>query len=92
MSEERRTDSVETWLCTLEGGEHDYRPHTYEWYRGPRTSWRCVWCHGLACGDYGEVDPCWRVYHHVNGHRSRAGVEWPLGGSRLDSVGDGEQR
>jgi hypothetical protein len=78
-----RTDSVDTFLCAVEpGAEHDFRPYHYTFLNRPHISWRCVWCHGVACGDYDEPDPCWRVYHHVNGHRTRSGIEWPLGGSR----------
>lgn len=81
-------DHAETHLCTLEGVDHDFRAHVY-WTGGGRwrrTSWRCVWCHGLACGDYGTHDPCWLVYHHETPHRSRAGVTWPLGGTRPDGT------
>jgi hypothetical protein len=89
VADDLRTDSVETWLCVVEpGAAHDFRPYTRDpapMY-GPLTSWRCVWCHGVACGDYDDPDPCWRVYHHVNGHRSRSGVEWPLGDVRPDRV------
>jgi hypothetical protein len=81
-----RTDSVDTWLCTVEGADHDFRPFTRDETPGgqphPHTYWRCVWCHGVSCGDYGSHDPCWKVYHHVGPHRSRSGAEWPLGGDR----------
>ena len=75
-------------LCTLAGdatADHDYRPFTAQpAYPGGRvrTYWRCVWCHAVACGNYGEADPCWLPYHHHAAHRSRGGVTWPLGGSR----------
>ena len=78
------SDSVDTFLCTVEGVDHDFRPFTagpsYPG-AGPHTYWRCVWCHGVTCGDYGEDDPCWRVYHHSTSHRTRSGVEWPIGGN-----------
>jgi hypothetical protein len=60
-------DDPSVALCTLAGdatAEHDYRPYTYERFGRPHTSWRCVWCHAVACGDYGEDDPCWLPYHH----------------------------
>jgi hypothetical protein len=75
-------DSIDTALCTLEGVDHDFRPRTYRWMNTDRTSWVCVWCNGVACGDYSEADPCWRIYHHDDPHRSRAGEVWPLGGNR----------
>jgi len=77
-----RTDSVETFLCTVEGAAHDFRPRPYERLGRSHTSWVCVWCGGVACGDYDEPDPCWRVYHHGDSHRTRAGVEWAIGGMR----------
>ena len=75
-------DDLSTELCTVEGGEHDYRPHTYQWYGSERTSRRCVWCHVVACGDYGETDGCIEPYHHHGPHRTASGVTWPLGGNR----------
>lgn len=78
-------DDPNTALCTMAGeatAEHDYRPHHYSRCNQPHTSWRCVWCHVVACGDYSEADPCWLPYHHLGPHRSRLGVVWPLGGSR----------
>lgn len=76
-------DDLDTFLCDLpEGVEHDWRPYTYDQYGRTRTSWRCVWCHALACGDYGEPDPCWRPHHHLGPHRARSGHTWPIGGNR----------
>ena len=77
-------DDISIELCTVGGVEHDYRPYTYEQYRGGprRTSLRCVWCHVVACGNYGEDDPCIEPYHHHAGHRSARGARWPLGGRR----------
>ena len=76
-------DDLSAALCTLEGVEHDYRPHTYEASQGRlHTSLRCVWCHVVACGDVGEADPCIEPYHHHGWHRTRSGATWPLGGDR----------
>lgn len=86
MSAELATnDDVTVELCTVGGVGHDYRAFTAEpAYPGAerRTYWRCVWCHGVTCGDYGEPDPCWLPYHHTVPHRSRVGVSWPIGGNR----------
>lgn len=81
-------DHVETFLCTLDGVDHDWRPHRYLQFNRPHTSWRCVWCHAVACGDYDEPDPCWLPYHHDSGHRSRNGVTWALGTSRPADGGE----
>jgi len=78
-------DDPNVALCTLAGdatAEHDYRLHTYQWLGQPHTSWRCVWCHTVACGDVDEADPCWEPYHHQMPHRTRSGVVWPIGGNR----------
>jgi hypothetical protein len=75
-------DDVNADLCTVGGPGHDWRAHTYFRANCPRTSWRCVWCHVVACGDYGEHDPCWKPYHHRGDHLSRSGVAWPLGGDQ----------
>lgn len=77
-------DDIDAGLCTLSGVAHDWRAHSWLPYPSGtvRTSWRCVWCRVVACGDYGEHDPCMRPYHHRSGHLSRAGVAWPLGGDR----------
>lgn len=73
--------------CALHPGmTHDYRPRTYTWLNRPHTSLVCVWCDVVACGDPDQADPCMEPYHHSGGHRSRAGVEWPLGGERPDVV------
>lgn len=74
-------------LCTLEGVDHDWRVHEYRPYPSApaRRSYRCVWCHVVACGDYGEKDPCMRPYHHEPlPHLSRSGTSWPIGGNRPD--------
>lgn len=72
--------------CTMGGlVEHDYRAFQAKpEFPGarPRTYWRCVWCHAVSCGDWGERDPCIEPYHHRVPHRSRAGVVWPIGGNR----------
>ena len=75
-------DDPDAGLCTVDGTEHDYRPHTYRSNGRPHTSLRCVWCHAVACGDYGEADPCIEPYHHHVDHRTRAGVSWHKGGNR----------
>jgi hypothetical protein len=77
-------DDERVQSCTDGGVGHDWRPHTARSQFGPyeRTYWRCVWCHGVTCGDYDEADPCWLPYHHRTDHRSRAGEVWPLGGER----------
>ena len=71
-------------LCGLTG--HDWRIYEYPIHVGSkvlRRSWRCVWCHALACDTPGdEPDPCMEPYHHAGGHISLAGVVWPLGGDR----------
>lgn len=69
-------------LCTIGGVDHDWRPHEYLQFNRPHTSWRCVWCHAVACGDYEELDPCMEPYHHSGGHVSKHGVRWPIGGGR----------
>jgi len=76
------TDDPNVLICTDGGVSHDYRPHTTDRDGYRRTYWRCVWCHAVTCGDYGEPDPCWLPYHHRFDHRSRAGLRWPLGGER----------
>lgn len=75
-------DDLNTDLCTVNGVPHDWRPYDYLQFNRPHTSWRCVWCHAVACGDYSEADPCWLPYHHAVPHRSRLGVVWPIGGDR----------
>lgn len=72
--------------CVEGGIEHDYRPVTDPEAYGPgrpRTYLRCVWCHAVACGDYGEGDPCIEPWHHEpRPHRTRGGATWPIGGDR----------
>lgn len=75
-------DDPNAALCTVGGVEHDYRPHAYPWMGTVHTSLRCVWCHVVACGDFGEVDGCIEPYHHAVPHRTASGVTWPLGGDR----------
>lgn len=48
----------------------------------PRTYLRCVWCHGVTCGNADETDPCIEPYHHRVPHRTRLGTTWPIGGDR----------
>jgi len=77
-------DDLNAELCTVDGSEHDYRPYTYPipGTRRTRTSLRCVWCHVVACGDYGESDPCIEPHHHAVPHRTATGATWALGGCR----------
>jgi hypothetical protein len=77
-------DDLNADLCTVGGVTHDWRAHSWRQYpyASTRTSWRCVWCHVVACGDYSETDPCWKPYHHRTGHLSRSGVAWSLGANR----------
>lgn len=82
LAEVVTADDLNTDLCAVNGVAHDWRPHTYLQFNRPHTSWRCVWCHAVACGDYTEPDPCWLPYHHAEPHRSRLGVIWPIGGDR----------
>lgn len=83
MKEVQTFDAPEVQACTAGGVDHDWRPHTYTSLNRPHTSWRCVWCHAVACGNYGDPDPCMEPYHHRGPHRSRTGIVWPIGGSRL---------
>jgi hypothetical protein len=79
----RTNDDPEVRRCTDGGVGHDWRPFDYVQYPSHvRTSWRCVWCFALACGDYGQPDPCWEPHFHEGPHRSRSGVTWPIGGNR----------
>ena len=76
-------DDLNVGLCTIGGAEHDWRPYTYtRGGMGTRTSWRCVWCHAVRCGDYDEPDGCVEPYHHHGRHRAPSGETWPLGGDR----------
>ena len=87
-------DDLNVELCVVEGADHDYRIYAYTTGGGRfhHRSYRCIWCHGVACGDVGETDPCWLAYHHATPHRSRAGVVWPLGGNRPDNEGNDHVR
>lgn len=78
-------DDLNTELCTTGGVTHDWRPYEYRQFNRPHTSWRCIWCHAVACGDYVETDPCMEPYHHRGDHLSRAGIRWPLGSDRRDA-------
>lgn len=65
--------------------DHDYRPFTDDTQHGSPTYLRCVWCHAVACGNYGEEDPCIEPWHHEPlPHRTRAGMSWPIGGDRTE--------
>jgi uncharacterized protein DUF4031 len=65
--------------------EHDYRPFDalLNGTQGPVTTvLRCVWCHAVACGNYGDPDPCIEPWHHEPlPHRTKAGRTWPIGGT-----------
>jgi hypothetical protein len=81
------TSSVETFLCTVEGADHDFRPRQWRTsWNTDEVSWVCVWCDGIACGNLDQPDPCWLIYHHGTEHSSRAGVTWPIGGQRQSAV------
>ena len=75
-------DDLDAGLCTIDGSNHDWRPYRYQRFGQPHTSMRCVWCHVIMCGDYGEVDGCVEPYHHRGDHRTSTGETWPLGGDR----------
>lgn len=75
-------DNPDVEACTFGGVDHDWRPHEYMQFNQPHISWRCVWCHAVACGDYAESDPCMQPYHHRSNHLSRSGIQWPVGGDR----------
>jgi hypothetical protein len=71
--------------CTaVPGMEHDYREYKYESLGTQMESMRCVFCHGLRCGNKSQRDPCIEVYHHKGVHRTARGIKWPLGGTRPD--------
>lgn len=79
----RTADDEATQVCTAHGlAEHDFRPRQYVHYSEERTSWVCVWCDGVACGDYGSHDPCIEIYHHRTDHRTRSGLTWKIGDIR----------
>ena len=75
-------DDPRVKACTADGLGHDWRPYAYLHLNREHTSWRCVWCHAVACGSYGAPDPCMLPYHHSSPHRSQQGVVWPIGGDR----------
>lgn len=70
--------------------DHDYRDITDPNADGPgrsRTYLRCVFCHAVACGSAGDPDPCIEPWHHEpRPHRTRAGVTWPIGGTRPERM------
>ncbi|KQU49265.1 hypothetical protein ASG84_26300 [Rhodococcus sp. Leaf278] len=82
-------DDLNAELCASDGFGHDYRPHLVPHPTNPaldRTYLRCVFCHAVSCGNYGETDPCIEHYHHEpKSHRAASGVTWPIGGDRTDS-------
>jgi hypothetical protein len=63
--------------CTMGGVDHDFRPHLAS--TNHHLYWRCVWCHGITCGDHDEPDPCWLINKHEGCHSSRLGIRWPQG-------------
>jgi hypothetical protein len=80
----RDTDVVSACVAEGNGIEHDFRPVTDPNAYGPgrpHTYLRCVWCHGVACGNYGDNDPCIEIWHHEpKPHRTRSGATEPIGG------------
>jgi hypothetical protein len=73
----------EVQLCTdTPGLEHSFRPVQYTWLGRIKTSMRCVFCHGVMCGDIRDPDPCVEVYHHTEDHRTARGKRWRIGGNR----------
>ena len=79
-------DHEQTRRCTDGGVDHDFRPHPGMQFNRPHTYLRCVWCHGVTCGNYDQPDPCMEIHHHRGPHRSRFGVVWPIGEIRPDVV------
>lgn len=66
-------DDVEVFLCTLEGGQHDWRPVD----RTPPgiapgnpfyVCAVCVWCKAARCGHLDEPNPCLLPRHHLGEH------------------------
>lgn len=82
LPEVTTADDPNVGACTVGGVDHDWRPHTGTQFNRPHTWWRCVWCHAVSCGDYGDPDPCMEPYHHRGNHRSKTGLTWPKGGNR----------
>lgn len=73
-------------MCTIGGVQHDFRRYDHKAFRETKmeeTFWRCVWCHALTCGSFGQSDPCWLPMHHVVPHRSRRGDIWLIGSVRI---------
>lgn len=79
-------DGAKVNACTEGLVEHDYRPITDREAFGPGrpcTYLRCVWCHAVSCGGFGEADPCVEVWHHEpKSHRTAGGTTWPIGGNQ----------
>lgn len=69
----------DTEACVIGGVGHDFRENHHVSYGVPRISWVCVWCHGIACGNYKEEDPCMEIYHHTTPHKARSGKVWHIG-------------
>lgn len=83
----KTADDPDVELCVaVPGAKHDWRQKTYQPKYGgsPRTSFICVWCDAIACGNVGDHDPCLEPYHHRSFHVSRSGVRWLVGTQRPD--------
>lgn len=80
-------DAAVVAACTEGGVDHDYRPITDWAAYGTPTYLHCVWCHAVACGSHADPDPCIEPWHHEpRPHRTKAGVTWPIGGTRPEQV------
>lgn len=84
MSEKelKTSDDLDVELCTVGGVGHDWRPKKYLQFNRPHTSFVCIWCSAVCCGDVGDSDPCIEAYHHRVDHRTAMGITWPIGGNR----------